>query len=187
QEGLARPADLHPDTRHRPVLHRPRCRTGRAGGIPEGKPDTMNAELWLTGAAILVCIVLSFLFSGSETALTAVSRARMQSLENSGTARAATVNLLIAHRDRLIGALLIGNNIVNILASALATSVFLQLFGQAGIAYATVTMTVLLVVFAEVLPKSWAIAIPERFALAVAPLVRAYLIVAGPLSALVNA
>src|SRR5690606_31969417 len=179
--------DLHPDPRHWPVLHRPRCARGRAGVLPQGKSVAMTLELWLISAAILACIAVSFLFSGSETALTAVSRARLQSLETSGVARAATVSRLIAHRDRLIGALLIGNNIVNILASALATSVFLQLFGPAGIAYATVTMTVLLVVFAEVLPKSWAIAIPERFALAVAPLVRAYLIVAGPLSALVNA
>ena len=146
----------------------------------------MSAELWITGGAILICILLSFLFSGSETALTAVSRARLQSLETSGSHRAATISRLISHRDRLIGALLIGNNIVNILASALATSAFLEIFGAAGIAYATVTMTVLLVVFSEVLPKSWAIAAPERFALAVAPWIRAYLAVVGPASMLVT-
>ncbi|MEM9105698.1 MAG: HlyC/CorC family transporter, partial [Pseudomonadota bacterium] len=94
---------------------------------------------------------------------------------------------LIDRRDRLIGALLIGNNLVNILASSLATSVFLGLFGEAGVAYATLAMTVLLVIFAEVLPKSWAISSTDRFAMTVAPVVRVFVVVVGPLSTLVNA
>ena len=95
-------------------------------------------------------------------------------------------NSLIERRDRLIGALLIGNNLVNILASSLTTSLFLGLFGDSGVAIATLLMTVLLVIFSEVLPKSWAISTPERFALFVAPLVRPYVAVVGPLSSLVN-
>ena len=74
----------------------------------------------------------------------------------------------------LIGAILIGNNIANILASVLTTSVLIGLFGEAGVVYATVVMTVLVIIFAEVLPKTYAINRAERAALAVAPAVRAW-------------
>ncbi|MEM5492733.1 HlyC/CorC family transporter [Hoeflea sp. AS16] len=144
------------------------------------------SEHGLTILAILVLIGLSGFFSGSETALTAASRARMHTLETNGDARAATVNTLIERKDRLIGALLIGNNLVNILASALATSVLLSIFGDSGVAVATLTMTLLLVIFAEVLPKSWAISTPDRFAMAVAGVVKAFVVVVGPLSSFVN-
>lgn len=144
------------------------------------------SEHGLTILAILALIGLSGFFSGSETALTAASRARMHSLETNGDARAATVNTLIERKDRLIGALLIGNNLVNILASALATSVLLSIFGDSGVAVATLTMTLLLVIFAEVLPKSWAISTPDRFAMAVAGVVKGFVVVVGPLSSFVN-
>jgi Mg2+/Co2+ transporter CorB len=144
------------------------------------------ADYWLTLLAILALICASAFFSGSETALTATSRARMHSLEVNGDTRAGLVNSLIERRDRLIGALLIGNNLVNILASSLTTSLFLGLFGDSGVAIATLLMTVLLVIFSEVLPKSWAISTPERFALFVAPLVRPYVAIVGPLSSVVN-
>ena len=147
----------------------------------------MIISVWIICAIILALIVLSAIFSGSETALTAASRARMHSLESGGDSRAKIVNRLIERRDRLIGALLIGNNLVNILGSALATSLFLTLFGEAGVIYATLVMTVLLVVFAEILPKSWAIANPDRFALFMAPFIRTFLFVAGPVSSLANA
>ena len=143
-------------------------------------------EYWLTLVAIFLLICCSGFFSGSETALTATSRARMHTLEVNGDDRAGVVNILIERRDRLIGALLIGNNLVNILASSLTTSLFLGLFGDSGVAIATLLMTVLLVIFSEVLPKSWAISAPERFALVVAPLVRPFVAVVGPLSSLVN-
>ncbi|MGN6583814.1 MAG: HlyC/CorC family transporter [Rhizobiaceae bacterium] len=146
----------------------------------------MTTALWITCGAIFLCIIFSAFFAGSETALTAASRARMLSLEHSGSTGAGIVNRLIGHRDRLIGALLIGNNLANILASSLATSVFLELFGARGVAYSTAAMTVLLVIFAEVLPKSWAITTPDRFSLAVAPLVNLFVFVVGPLSALIN-
>jgi len=144
-------------------------------------------EIWIIAGAVLLLVVMSAFFSGSETALTATSRARMHALEGSGDLNAKSVNALLTRQDRLIGALLIGNNLVNILGSALATSVFLTLFGQTGVAYATIAMTVLLVIFAEVLPKSWAISNPDRFALAVAPVIRRFVLVVGPLSSLVNA
>ncbi|MCY1665760.1 HlyC/CorC family transporter [Rhizobium sp. SL86] len=145
------------------------------------------AEYWLTIISILGLIMASAFFSGSETALTAASRARMHTLESNGDERAGLVSQLIERRDRLIGALLIGNNLVNILASSLTTSLFLGLFGQTGVAVATIVMTVLLVVFSEVLPKSWAISSPDRFAMFVAPAVRIFVGIAGPLSSGVNA
>lgn len=146
----------------------------------------MVFELWIMCGIILLCIVLSGFFSGSETALTAVSRARMLGYEHNGDQRAATVQQLIGKRDRLIGVLLIGNNLANILASSLATSIFLTLFGDAGVAYATLAMTVILVIFAEVLPKSWAISGPDRFSLGVARPVSLVVALLGPISGAVN-
>ncbi|PVB61444.1 HlyC/CorC family transporter [Labrenzia sp. 011] len=140
----------------------------------------METAVWLAIAAIFVLLVLSGFFSGSETALTAASRARLHQLEKTGDWRAGVASRLIASRERLIGALLLGNNLVNILASALATSVFMTLFGEAGVALATLVMTVLVLVFSEVLPKTWAISNPERFAVAVSPIVRLVVAVFGP-------
>ena len=125
----------------------------------------MTSADWLTLLAIFVCLVLSFFFAGSETALTASSRASMHRLEHQGNRRAAIVNRLLAARERLLGALLLGNNAVNIAASTLATGLFLEWFGDAGVIYATVVMTILVVVFSEVLPKTAAINAPDRLAL----------------------
>ena len=119
--------------------------------------------------AILVLLGMSAFFSGSETALTAASRARMHQLEKEGDKRAAAVNRLISDRERLIGSILLGNNLVNILASVLATSLFTALFGQGGLALAMATgvMTILVLVFAEVLPKTYAITRTDSMAMAV--------------------
>ena len=143
----------------------------------------MTLAIALTIAAIFALLLLSAFFSGSETALTAVSRARIHALVQDGTKRAGLVDYLITDRERLIGALLLGNNLVNILASALATSVFLSLFGTGGVVYATLVMTALVLVFAEVLPKTYAISNPERMALAVAPVVRVFVILFAPVTA----
>jgi Mg2+/Co2+ transporter CorB len=128
----------------------------------------MTAYDWLALVVVLICLLLSFFFAGSETALTASSRASMHRLEKQGNRRAALVNRLLDARGRLIGALLFGNNAVNIVASSLATGVLLAWFGDVGVIYATVVMTVLIVVFAEVLPKTAAFNAPDRIALAVA-------------------
>ncbi|WP_139974761.1 MULTISPECIES: HlyC/CorC family transporter [Brucella/Ochrobactrum group] len=146
----------------------------------------MAFEFWVMCGIILLCVVLSAFFSGSETALTAASRARMLTLEQNGDERAGLVQRLIGRRDRLIGALLIGNNLANILASSIATSIFLNLFGDAGVAYATLAMTIILVIFAEVLPKSWAISGPDRFSLAVVRGVSIVVLILGPVSSAVN-
>ncbi|WP_316862956.1 HlyC/CorC family transporter [uncultured Cohaesibacter sp.] len=140
----------------------------------------MVTGLWLITLAILVLILLSGFFSGSETALTAASRARMHQKEKNGEQGAHAVNQLLQIKERMIGSLLLGNNLVNILASALATSLFIHLFGQTGVVYATLVMTVIVLVFAEVFPKTWAISDPDNFALRVGPYVHVLTKVFGP-------
>lgn len=139
-------------------------------------------------AAIVFLLMLSAFFSGSETALTATSRARMHKLEIDGDKRAARVNSLIKDREKLIGAILIGNNIVNTLAATLASTLFLKLFGATGaaIAVATATMTVLLIIFGEVAPKTAAIARPDAFAMFVAPIMRWFVAILSPVTALLR-
>jgi len=123
---------------------------------------------WLTVAAIAICLVVSAFFSASETALTASSRAAMLRLEKQGNRDAGIVNRLMATRERLLGAILFANNLTNIAASTLATGILLEIFGKTGIIYATLVMTVLIFVIAEVLPKTAAFNAPDRMALAVA-------------------
>lgn len=131
---------------------------------------------------IVVLLVLSGFFSGSETALTAASRPRMHQLESKGDKRARMVNRLRDHRDRMIGAILLGNNLVNILASAMATSLLISAFGEAGIFYATAAMTVLILIFGEILPKTYAFRNADRAALALAPTLRIVIGLIAPLS-----
>ena len=141
----------------------------------------MEAHDWLSLFIVFVLLLLSAFFAGSETALTASSRASMARLEKHGNRRAATVNKLLQQRERLLGALLFGNNAVNIAASALATGVLLAWFGHAGVVYATVVMTIVVVVFSEVLPKTAAFNAPDRIALAVAGPIYFFVKLFGPL------
>ena len=130
---------------------------------------------------VVICLLLSAFFAGSETALTASSRASMARLEKNGNDDAKLVNRLLASRERLIGALLLGNNAVNIAASSLATGILLVWFGPAGIVYATIVMTAVIVIFSEVLPKTAAFNAPDRLALAVAKPMSIVVKVLGPI------
>lgn len=132
-------------------------------------------------AAIFVLIIASAFFAGSETALTAVSRGLMHRLEHEGFKSARDVNRLVSDRERLIGALLLGNTFVNILASSIATETLHTMFGDRSVAIATGAMTLIILVFAEVLPKTLAIARTDRFALTVARPVRLVVTVLAPL------
>lgn len=147
----------------------------------------MESALPLSIGAILLLMIFSAFFSASETALTAASRPRMHRLELQGDSRAGTVNLLWQSKERMIGAILLGNNLVNIMASALATSTFISFFGDAGVAYATFVMTALILVFAEVTPKTFALYHPDRLALVVAKPMRAVVLILGPVVQLVEA
>jgi Mg2+/Co2+ transporter CorB len=138
--------------------------------------------LAFTSVAILVMLLMSAFFSASETALTAASRPLMHQLAQNGNRRAAIVNRLHARTDRLLGTILLGNNMVNILSSALATSVLITLFGEAGIVYATLGITVLVLLFGEILPKTYAFRRANNVALFVAPLISAIIAVLWPVT-----
>ena len=142
----------------------------------------MDTQVILSIVAIAVLLFLSGFFSGSETSLTGASRPRMHNLEQQGNAKAGIVNRLWRRKERLIGAILLGNNLVNIMASAIATGVMIRYFGDTGVLYATVVMTALVLIFAEVLPKTYALHDPDRMALGVAPIMRVVTVVFAPFS-----
>jgi len=142
---------------------------------------------WLAVACIVAALVAAAFFAGAETALTAASRARLRALETAGDARAALVARLVATRSRLISAMLLGGQLVTIAASALATNELVATLGERGVFYATGIMTALFVVFGEVLPKTIAIAYPDRVSLLIAPAVSFFVTVFGPIVSTVEA
>ena len=141
---------------------------------------------WFDLSIVLFCLFVSAFFAASETALTSASRASMLRLSKQGNSDAAVVSDLVGKRERLIGALLLGNNIANIGASALATGIFTAWFGEVGVLYATGVMTVMVVIFAEVLPKTIAINAPDRLALVVARPMQLAILVLGPALTLIE-
>src|SRR6056297_2290007 len=141
---------------------------------------TLDAAFWLTSAAILTLLVLSGMFSGSETALTAASRGKLRARADKGDSGAQHALDITEDNERLIGSVLLGNNLVNILATSLATAMFTRLFGESGVALATLVMTLLVLIFAEVLPKTYAITNAEAAASHAAPVIRVIVRVFSP-------
>ena len=139
-----------------------------------------------TFVVIALLLAVSAFFSGSETALTAVSRGRMHQLEKDGSRAAANVNRLVENRERLIGSVLLGNTFINILASSLMTAALEDQLGPRAVAITTGLMTVIILIFAEVLPKTLAIARTDRFALFVAVPLRLVVGVLAPIVAAVQ-
>jgi Mg2+/Co2+ transporter CorB len=147
----------------------------------------MLTEDWVALAVIVICLALAFYFSASETALSGFSRARMLRLEKTGNARAALVNRLVERRERMIGAILAGKDIVTILASALIAGLLLSRFGGIGVLYATAIMTVVTMMFAEALPKMLATNAPDRVSLRVARPISLVASLLGPVLAGIDA
>ncbi|PTN02740.1 Mg2+/Co2+ transporter CorB [Rhodovulum imhoffii] len=147
----------------------------------------LDATFWLTTAAIAGLMVMSAFFSGSETALTAASRGKLRSRADKGDRGAASALKITEDNERLIGSVLLGNNLVNILATSLATSLFTRMFGESGVALATLVMTLLVLIFAEVLPKTYAITNAETAASRVSPAIRLVIMVFSPIVAAVRA
>lgn len=141
---------------------------------------TIDATFWITAGAILILLVLSGFFSGSETALTAASRGKLRSAAGKGSKGAETALKITEDNERLIGSVLLGNNVVNILATSLATAILTKVFGQNGVAAATLIMTLLVLIFAEVLPKTIAITYPEAVASRVAGPISIIVLVFSP-------
>ncbi|MBY0509572.1 MAG: HlyC/CorC family transporter [Rhodospirillaceae bacterium] len=134
----------------------------------------------VTAIVIVILIAITAFFSAAETSMTAASRSQLYQLEQEGDARAKTVNRLLARRERLISTVLLGNNLINILASALATSVMIETFGDRGIAYATGIMTVLILIYGEILPKTFALMHTTSTALRLAGIMSALVAILHP-------
>jgi Mg2+/Co2+ transporter CorB len=149
-------------------------------------PTVFDTAFWITSASILGLLVLSAFFSGSETALTAASRGKLRSQADRGNKGAERALLLTEDSERLIGSVLLGNNLVNILAASLATALFTRAFGESGVALATLVMTLLVLIFAEVLPKTYAITNAERAAAKVSPIIQVVILVFSPVVAMVQ-
>ena len=142
---------------------------------------TISSDVAIALASILGLIIISAFFSGSETGLTTASRARLNELERRGNKRAKTVLKLVSLPERLIGSLLLGNTLANVTASAVATAALVKVFDDSGAVIASVALTIIILIFAEVMPKTYAIAYPERVALAVAPIMRLSAAALGPI------
>ncbi|MEM6482255.1 MAG: HlyC/CorC family transporter [Pseudomonadota bacterium] len=133
--------------------------------------ETLDLTFWISCGVILVLLVLSGFFSGSETALTAASRGKLRAQADKGNKGAAKALEIKEDDERLIGAILTGNNLANVIATSLATAVLTKLFGANGVAVASLIMTFLILIFAEVLPKTYAISTPERTSALAAPVI----------------
>ncbi len=131
--------------------------------MPDPTP-IFDSAFWLTSGGIALLLVCSGFFSGSETALTAASRGKLRSQADKGNKGAKRALEITEDNERLIGSVLLGNNLVNILATSLTTALFTRAFGESGVALATLIMTLLVLIFAEVLPKTYAITNSERAA-----------------------
>jgi Mg2+/Co2+ transporter CorB len=133
----------------------------------------MQTTIWLSLLSVLLLLVISSLFSSAETGFTAASKARIHRLAQDGNRRAAIVESMFEVRDRVVGAILLANNLVNILASALTTSLLISLFGSTGVIYATVI-------------KTFALGRPERVALALAPVLNFVTWLLAPVLSLID-
>ncbi len=137
---------------------------------------------WIELIGLFFLVICSGFFACSETALTAASHARMLILETGGNVRARLLNKLRERKDKMIGTLLFGNTLVNIMASALATSMLIRIFGEAGVAYATISVTAIVLIFAETLPKTYALINPDSLSLKLVPLVAVVVTVFSPIT-----
>ena len=141
-----------------------------------------HLPLGVAAALVVLCLLLGAYMSAAETAITGSSRPRMHRLAQQGNKRAALVNRLLDRKDEAVSAVLLGNSVMNILSASLTTAVLTQLFGAAGVVYATIIVGILVVVFAEVMPKTWALLRADRVALMLAPSILLTLFLLGPVA-----
>ena len=153
----------------------------------ENPAPVIDAAFWIISGSILFLLILSGFFSGSETALTASSRGQLKSRAEKGDKGGEKALNLTEDSERLIGSILLGNNLVNILATSLATAMFTRVFGESGVALATLVMTLLVLIFAEVLPKTYAISNAETAAARVARPIGIFVTLLAPVVSAVRA
>ncbi|WP_418246562.1 HlyC/CorC family transporter [Dysosmobacter sp.] len=132
--------------------------------------------------AMVACIVMSAYFSATETAFSSLNKTRLKVLADNGNKRAALALKLSEDYDKLISTILIGNNIVNIMVASIGTLLFVGLYGDIGATVSTVVVTIVVLIFGEITPKSVAKDAPERFALFSAPFIRLWIWVLTPLN-----
>jgi len=137
-------------------------------------------DLFLFIFNIFLLILLSAFFSSSETALTAVSEARIHELSLQGNKRARIIEQILLKKEKMISTILIGNNLVNIVVSVYATSFAISFFGEFDLIFVTILLTVFLVIFAEVIPKTYAFSNSDKLALNVAPVINFFIFVLTP-------
>ncbi|MFO7603553.1 MAG: HlyC/CorC family transporter [Gammaproteobacteria bacterium] len=145
-----------------------------------------DIPIWLLLVSLFVLVLFSAFFSGSETSLISLNRYRLRHLTRDGHRGARRATELLKRPDRLIGVILLGNNFVNIMASAIATLIALRLIGEEGIMLATLLLTLIILIFAEITPKTLAALHPERFAFPATLVIRPLLKVLYPLIWLIN-
>jgi Mg2+/Co2+ transporter CorB len=131
---------------------------------------------------VVLCLMLGAYMSAAETAITGASRPRMHRLAQQGNKRATLVNGLLDRKDEAVSAVLLGNSVVNILSASLTTAVLTAVFGAAGVVYATIIVGIMVVIFAEVMPKTWALLRADRVALILAPSIVVTLAILGPMA-----
>src|SRR3990167_1460501 len=141
-----------------------------------------DVPLYIAGPLVLFCLLLAAYLSAAETAITGASRQRMHRLAQQGNKRATLVNGLLDRKDETVSAVLLGNNVVNIFSASLTTAVLTALFGAAGVVYATLVIGFLVVIFAEVMPKTWALLRADRVALILAPSIVVTVAILGPMA-----
>lgn len=148
--------------------------------------ENLEVPLVVAAPLVLLCLLLGAYLSAAETAITGVSRPRMHRLAQQGNRRAKLVNHLLDRKDETVSAVLLGSNVVNIFSASLSTAVLTALFGAAGVVYATVAIGVMVVIFAEVMPKTWALLRADRVALMLAPSIIVSLKILGPFARTVS-
>ena len=146
----------------------------------------MDISLGILVGSIFGLILLSAFFSGAETSLTSASKARMRTLAKSGKKNAIIYEKIFSNKEKLICTILLANNLVNVLASAIATSILIDFFKSDGIAYVTIIMTLMILVFGELIPKTIALFKADTIALFISPVFRFLIIIFYPITSTLN-
>ncbi|MFZ5782638.1 MAG: HlyC/CorC family transporter [Pseudomonadota bacterium] len=142
----------------------------------------LDVPLHVAWPIVVLCLMVSAFLSAAETAITGTSPPRMHRLAQLGSRRAAIVNGLLDRKAEVVGAILLGNNVVNIFSASLTTAVLTDIFGAAGVIYATLAIGAMVVIFAEVMPKTWALLRADRVALVLAPSLVVTVALLGPMA-----
>ena len=146
----------------------------------------MDFSLSVLIGSIIGLVFLSAFFSGSETSLTSASKARMHILARSGKRNAGVFEKIFKDKEQLICTILFANNLVNVLASAMATKILIEITEADGIFYATIIMTLMILIFGELIPKTLALSNADKFALKIAPVIRVIILLLFPLTKILN-